>query len=108
MNQLTPGIRTAIQLCELDERSLEESAQMIGVSVAAAKSRVLRGRRKLRVALDRALRHGLGWPVDGRGPQHFGRGLRCSTRQIEQARGKMIRWTQLLWELQHDWTVQQC
>ena len=51
MNQLTPGIRTAMQLCELDERSLKESAQMMGVSVAAAKSRVLRGRRKLRETL---------------------------------------------------------
>jgi RNA polymerase sigma-70 factor (ECF subfamily) len=53
MNQLTPGVRTAIQLCELDERSLKESAQMMGVSVAAAKSRVLRGRRKLRETLKR-------------------------------------------------------
>jgi RNA polymerase sigma-70 factor (ECF subfamily) len=51
MNQLTPGIRTAIQLRELDERSIKESAQMMGVSVAAAKSRVLRGRRKLRKTL---------------------------------------------------------
>ncbi len=51
MNQLTPGTRTAIQLRELDERSIKESAQMMGVSVAAAKSRVLRGRRKLRKTL---------------------------------------------------------
>jgi RNA polymerase sigma-70 factor (ECF subfamily) len=51
MNQLTPAIRTAIQLRELDERSIKESAQMMGVSVAAAKSRVLRGRRKLRKTL---------------------------------------------------------
>jgi RNA polymerase sigma-70 factor (ECF subfamily) len=53
MNQLTPGVRTAIQLCELEERSLKESAQMMGVSVAAAKSRVLRGRRKLCETLKR-------------------------------------------------------
>jgi RNA polymerase sigma-70 factor (ECF subfamily) len=53
MNQLTPGIRAAIQLCELEERSVKESAQMMGVSVTAAKSRVLRGRRKLREALKR-------------------------------------------------------
>jgi RNA polymerase sigma-70 factor, ECF subfamily len=51
INQLTPGIRTAIQLCELDERPLKEGAQMMGVSVAAAKSRVHRGRRKLRETL---------------------------------------------------------
>jgi RNA polymerase sigma-70 factor (ECF subfamily) len=53
VNQLTPGIRIAIQLCELDERSLKEGAQIMGVSVAAAKSRVLRGRRKLRETLNR-------------------------------------------------------
>jgi RNA polymerase sigma-70 factor, ECF subfamily len=51
MNQLTPAVRTAVQLYELDERSIKESAQMMGVSVAAAKSRVLRGRRKLRETL---------------------------------------------------------
>jgi RNA polymerase sigma factor (sigma-70 family) len=53
MNELTPGIRTAIQLCELDERTVKESAQMMGVSVTAAKSRVLRGRRKLRETFKR-------------------------------------------------------
>jgi RNA polymerase sigma-70 factor (ECF subfamily) len=51
MKQLTPGIRTALQLYELDERSLKESAQMMGVSVATARSRVFRGRRKLRETL---------------------------------------------------------
>ena len=61
ITQLTPGIRTAIQLVELDERSLKESAQMMGVSVATAKSRVFRGRRKLcedTQALFHAHRHG--------------------------------------------------
>jgi RNA polymerase sigma-70 factor (ECF subfamily) len=55
MKQLTPGIRTALQLYELDERSLKESAQMMGVSVGTAKSRVFRGRRKLRETLKRHL-----------------------------------------------------
>jgi RNA polymerase sigma-70 factor (ECF subfamily) len=53
ISQLAPGIRRAIQLCGLDERSLKEGAQMMGVSVAATKSRVLRGRRKLRETLER-------------------------------------------------------
>jgi RNA polymerase sigma-70 factor (ECF subfamily) len=55
MEELSPRIRTAIQLRELDERSIKESAQMMGVSVPAAKSRVLRGRRKLRQTLNRYL-----------------------------------------------------
>jgi RNA polymerase sigma-70 factor, ECF subfamily len=53
INQLTPGVRTAIQLCDLDERSLKESAHMMGLSVGAVKSRVLRGRRELRKTLKR-------------------------------------------------------
>jgi RNA polymerase sigma-70 factor, ECF subfamily len=53
VDQLKPEIRTAIRLCELDERPLKESAQIMGVSVAATKSRVLRGRRKLRETLKR-------------------------------------------------------
>jgi RNA polymerase sigma-70 factor (ECF subfamily) len=53
LNELPPRIRMAIQLRELDERSIKESAQMMRVSVPAAKSRVLRGRRKLRKTLNR-------------------------------------------------------
>jgi RNA polymerase sigma-70 factor (ECF subfamily) len=53
INQLTPGVRTAIQLCDLDEHSLKESAHLMGVSLTAVKSRVSRGRRELRKALKR-------------------------------------------------------
>jgi RNA polymerase sigma-70 factor (ECF subfamily) len=61
MDELTPGIRTAIQLFELDERSLKETAQMMGVSVATAKSRVFRGRRRLRETLKLRLGPGDRW-----------------------------------------------
>jgi RNA polymerase sigma-70 factor, ECF subfamily len=53
INQLNPGVRTAIQLCDLEEHSLKESAHMMGLSVAAVKSRVSRGRRELRKTLKR-------------------------------------------------------
>ena len=53
INQLTPGLRTAIQLCDLDEHTVKESAQMMGLSVTAVKSRVSRGRRELRKTLKR-------------------------------------------------------
>lgn len=51
IDRLEPRLRTAIQLCHLDERSLEEGAEIIGVTVAALKARVFRGRRKLRQSL---------------------------------------------------------
>jgi RNA polymerase sigma-70 factor (ECF subfamily) len=51
MNQLTPGTRKAIELCEIDERSGEETAQILGISVSAVKARVFHGRRKLRERL---------------------------------------------------------
>lgn len=56
IRQLPPGVRTAIQLCYLDERSLKECAQLMGLSVAAVKARVLRGRRKLHHTLKRVVR----------------------------------------------------
>jgi DNA-directed RNA polymerase specialized sigma24 family protein len=51
MNELTPGMRKAIELRELDERSGEEAARIMGISVSAVKARVFHGRRKLRERL---------------------------------------------------------
>ena len=51
MNGLTPGIRKAIELRELGERSTEETAQIMGISPSAVKARVFHGRRKLRAKL---------------------------------------------------------
>ncbi len=52
MNELTPGMRKAIELRELDERSTEETARIMGISVSAVKARVFHGRRKLRERLN--------------------------------------------------------
>jgi RNA polymerase sigma-70 factor (ECF subfamily) len=52
MNDLTPGMRKAIELREIDERSTEETAQIMGISVGAVKARVFHGRRKLRERLN--------------------------------------------------------
>jgi DNA-directed RNA polymerase specialized sigma24 family protein len=52
MNALTPGMRKAIELREFDERSTEETAQIMGISVSAVKARVFHGRRKLRETLN--------------------------------------------------------
>jgi RNA polymerase sigma-70 factor (ECF subfamily) len=51
INELSPGIRTAMQLRELDERSSEETARIMGISVSALKGRMFHGRRKLRETL---------------------------------------------------------
>src|SRR5258707_3493037 len=51
MNELTPGMRKAIELRELGERSTEETARLMGISAAAVKARVFHGRRKLRERL---------------------------------------------------------
>src|SRR5712671_499482 len=46
MNELSPGTRKAIRLRELDERSSEEAARIMGISVSALKGRMFHGRRK--------------------------------------------------------------
>jgi RNA polymerase sigma-70 factor (ECF subfamily) len=56
LNELTPGMRKAIELRELGERSTEETAQIMGISVTAVKARVFHGRRKLRERLNHFVR----------------------------------------------------
>ena len=51
INELTPGTRKAIELRELGERSTEETAQIMGISITAVKARVFHGRRRLRERL---------------------------------------------------------
>ena len=64
MSELRPGIRVALQICDLHELSLRETAGILGLSVAAVKSRVNRGRKVLREKLkqsgDTASRYGRG------------------------------------------------
>jgi RNA polymerase sigma-70 factor (ECF subfamily) len=52
MNELPAGQRRAIQLHELDERSSEETARIMGLSVGALKGRMFHGRKKLRESLE--------------------------------------------------------
>ena len=54
LNRLSHRTRRAIQLRELDGRSTEETARIMGISVGAVKARVFHGRRKLRDALKRS------------------------------------------------------
>ena len=47
LHELTPGMRKAIELRDLGERSAEETAKIMGISVSAVKARIFHGRRKL-------------------------------------------------------------
>jgi RNA polymerase sigma-70 factor, ECF subfamily len=54
LNKLGPGIRRAIELRDLAELSIGETALVMGLSVTAVKCRVFRGRRKLRQRLNQS------------------------------------------------------
>jgi RNA polymerase sigma-70 factor, ECF subfamily len=53
MEQLTPGMRAAVELRELLELSTPETARRMGLSVSAVKGRVFHGRKSLRESLER-------------------------------------------------------
>jgi RNA polymerase sigma-70 factor (ECF subfamily) len=48
INRLSPTIRRAILLRDIEERSVKEMSQILGTSITAVKARVFQGRRKLR------------------------------------------------------------
>jgi len=52
LNELPRRTRRAIQLRDLDERSTEETARIMGMSVGAVKARIFQGRKKLRKKLE--------------------------------------------------------
>jgi RNA polymerase sigma factor (sigma-70 family) len=56
INELKPRMRAVLQLRDLDERSVQDTARILGVSVSALKSRILRGRRELREKLKKSRR----------------------------------------------------
>jgi DNA-directed RNA polymerase specialized sigma24 family protein len=55
MNRLGPTIRTAILFRDIEERSVKETAQILGASITAVKARVFQGRWKLRESMHRGL-----------------------------------------------------
>src|SRR5437879_6486651 len=59
INRLGPTIRTAIFLRDIEERSVKETAQILGASITAVKARVFQGRRKLRRTLNTGFLRGL-------------------------------------------------
>lgn len=63
LGHLRPGMRKAVELRELAELSTEETAERMGVSVAAVKARLFHARRKLREKLSRYLKS---YPAHGK------------------------------------------
>jgi RNA polymerase sigma-70 factor (ECF subfamily) len=59
INRLGPTIRRAILLRDIEERSLEETAQILGASIGAIKARLFQGRRKLRGTVNPGLLWGV-------------------------------------------------
>ena len=59
INHLGPTIRGAILLRDIEERSVKETAQILGASTTAVKARVFQGRRKLRRTLNTGFLRGL-------------------------------------------------
>jgi RNA polymerase sigma-70 factor (ECF subfamily) len=58
IDQLDPGFRVVFVLRDVEGLSTEDTAEVLGISVAAVKSRLLRARLKLRNKLDRYFRRG--------------------------------------------------
>ena len=53
IDNLTPKIRTAVQLRQLSELSIRETAGLMGLSIGTVKARLFHGRSKLRAMLKR-------------------------------------------------------
>jgi RNA polymerase sigma-70 factor (ECF subfamily) len=84
INELSPEIRTAVELRDLDELSMGETAGIMRVSVAAVKARLFHGRKKLRVKLKRYV-ESMSSPETKQcqrvvRPRAFGHQLACSAR----------------------------
>jgi RNA polymerase sigma factor (sigma-70 family) len=69
INRLGPRIRRAILLRDIEEKSIEETAQILGTTRSAVKARVFQGRRKLRATVN----PGLPWKVYASRPRQLQR-----------------------------------
>jgi len=64
INRLGPKIRRTVLLRDIEERSIEETAEILGASISAVRARVFQGRRKLRGMVNPAIL----WGVSTAGP----------------------------------------
>jgi RNA polymerase sigma-70 factor, ECF subfamily len=59
INQLGPKVRRTIFLRDMEEKSIQETAEILGTSICAVKARVFQGRRKLRQIVNPGLLPGV-------------------------------------------------
>ena len=78
--ELDPAFRIVVYLRDVEDLSTEETAEMLGLSVPAVKSRLLRGRLKLRETLARRFRPG------------------APAAERQKASGKMRQWLNRIWK----------
>jgi DNA-directed RNA polymerase specialized sigma24 family protein len=64
IHRLGPKVRSTILLRDIEEKSVEETAQILGTSTGAVKARVFQGRRKLR----RSVNARVLWGIYATGP----------------------------------------
>ena len=57
VNRIPPLMREVVRLRDLEQRPMLEVAELLGISIAAAKSRLLRARRELRQRLEKHTGH---------------------------------------------------
>lgn len=55
VDALEEGYRDVYLMCEIEERTLEEAADTLGLTIAAAKSRLFRARQRVRETLDHSI-----------------------------------------------------
>jgi RNA polymerase sigma-70 factor (ECF subfamily) len=59
INRLRPTIRRTMMLRDIEERSVEETAQILGASISAVKARLFHGRQRLRKTVNPGLLRGV-------------------------------------------------
>lgn len=63
LNKLSPGMREAIRLREIEELSTKEAARVMGISTLAVKARVFHGRKKIAKSIQSWMARPQNWRV---------------------------------------------
>jgi RNA polymerase sigma-70 factor (ECF subfamily) len=59
INRLRPAVRSTMMLRDIEERSVRETAQILGASISAVKARLFHGRQRLRQTVNPGLLRGV-------------------------------------------------